>query len=131
MDDNGPVQGPEEWYTLERAERVAARRNQRERDKYPLLALIGDVRVVTAEQVKRSADAWRQRQIDLDREFERQATEYRQRCCEILDAAEIERMDAYCKRVYPPDATYRLEYWRKQLERLSQERREARDEVYE
>jgi len=99
------------------AERSAKRRNRRQEERYPLLALSGDLQPVTPDQLR--AD-WEDRKAGWARfeaRQERKARLYRFLLARRLDPealAEVDRQRAAC----PPSSAYSADVYGCELRRI-------------
>jgi hypothetical protein len=101
--------------SLEKAQRIADRRNQRRRDKLPLFA--DDVDQVTAAQVQEEFRRHQERFAECLRRLQATADAFRCQVAALVTAAEMGQLDER-RLILPTGVEYAADFWREQLERL-------------
>ena len=101
--------------TPEQARRAAERRNRKLAAREPLLALIGEARQVTAEQLMSEEIAWRAKLAAFSVRQTARADLLRSQVAEGVTAERMQELDAYRARVFPPGGDYGCEFWFKTL----------------
>lgn len=102
----------------ERAERAAARRNQRQADRYPLLQLSGDLHTWTGDEMQAEWDRYRMRLAVFEREQTARAEALRDEVSKLVSADRLRELDEQ-RQVYPSEACYSCDFWRRILRELT------------
>lgn len=108
--------------TLEQAQRAAERRNRKLAAREPLLALIGEARQVTAEQMMENERRWRAKMAALEAHLTERADMLREQVAVRVSVERLAELDAYRIRVFPPGGDYGCEFWFKTLREVWPER---------
>lgn len=99
------------------AERSAARRNKRRAERFPLLALTGQLEQVTPEQLRFAWEARQQAWARFERYQERQGRLYRFLVALRVSEAELAELD--CRRgACPSSSAYSADFWHCMLRAL-------------
>lgn len=109
---------PQASIDLERAGRIAAKRTQKMRDKFPLFA--DQVEPVTAEQVKAAADGHAAAFAACERELQERGDAFREQVRLVVTAERLAVLDRK-RDGLPKTAEYHADFWRRQLKVASME----------
>jgi hypothetical protein len=101
--------------SLEKAQRIADRRNQRCRDKLPLFA--DDVSLVTADQVQAEFQRHHERFAECLRRLQATADDFRQKVAALVTSEELQHLDER-RLLYPQGVEYSASFWRQVYHRL-------------
>jgi hypothetical protein len=106
---------PFDEISLEKAQRIADRRNQRRRDRLPLFA--DDVPVVTAAQVQQAFRRHRLKFADCLRRLAECAEQHRGMVAALVTEQELQRLDER-RLLYPDGLEYGAWFWRQTYQSL-------------
>ena len=101
----------------ERAERLAARRNARLMEKYPLFA--DQLPEETAERVMREFEGYARKMAACRARLLARAAEYRDRVRQLVTPEELAALEER-RKVLPAGEEYEADFWHRQLRRLSE-----------
>ena len=101
----------------ERAERLAARRNTRLKEKYPLFA--DQLPRETAERVMREFEGYARKMAACRARLLARAAEYRDRVRQLVTPVEFAALEDR-RRVRPSGEEYTADFWHRQIRRLTE-----------
>jgi hypothetical protein len=100
----------------DKAARVAAKRNERLKAKYPLFA--DQLPEQSAEQVRREFDGYARRMEEARARLRARAQEYKAQVKALVTAEELAALEER-RQVLPPSEEYEADFWRRHLKRLT------------
>ena len=100
----------------ERAARIAGKRNDKMKAKFPLFA--DQLEDVTGEQVKAAADRHAAKFDRCSRELQERGDEFREQVRRLVSAEEFAELDRR-RSTLPPTSEYHADFWRQQAQAIS------------
>ena len=110
-------------YSIEKAIRNAKRKNKISDEKSPLLAYAGLVDHITPDDLKKKYDEqnikYAEKLVKFEREYAARVKQAINELSGLVEEEELQELENYRVRVYPPDLVYDLEYWGKKIKEKS------------
>jgi hypothetical protein len=103
----------------ERAERLAAKRNARLRERHPLFA--DRLPQYTAEQVMREFEGYDRRRAEGEARLAEGAAVFRAQVQELVAPEEFTALEER-RKILPPSVEYDADFWQRHLRRLTEGR---------
>ena len=104
---------------MEKAERAARKRNQRQAERWPLLEISGDLHQFTANEMLAEWDKYQAQQEQAETEMAARAMMFRSKVGKVISPKELAQLDEHRKR-YPKAACYAADFWHRIYKEIQQ-----------